>query len=51
MATRDKYNFTQQTDLWGTIKYSDVPSYGSTNVGTTGNAYLVRNFLKEFFSY
>ena len=51
MATRDKYNFTQQTDLWGTIKYSDVPSYGSTSVGTTGNAYLVRSFLKEFFPF
>jgi predicted transcriptional regulator len=51
MATRDKYNFTQQTDLWGTIKYSNVPSYGSTSVGTTGNAYLVRSFLKEFFPF
>ena len=51
MATRDKYNFTQQTDLWGTINYDDVPSYGSTNVGTTGNAYLVRNFLKQFFPF
>lgn len=51
MATRDKYNFTQQTDLWGIIKYSDVPSYSSTSVGSTGNAYLVRNFLKKFFPF
>ncbi len=51
MATRDKYNFTQQTDLWGVIKYADVPSYSSTSVGSTGNAYLVRNFLKKFFPF
>ena len=51
MATRDKYNFTQQTDLWGPINYVDVPSYSATNVGTTGNAYLVRNFLKQFFPF
>ena len=51
MATRDKYNFTQQTDLWGAIEYKDVPSYSKTSVGTTGNAYLVRNFLKKFFPF
>jgi len=51
MATRDKYNFTQQTILWGTINYNDVPSYSATSVGTTGNAYLVRNFLKQFFPF
>ena len=51
MATRDKYNFTQQTDLWGPINYVDVPSYSATSVGTTGNAYLVRNFLKQFFPF
>lgn len=51
MATRDKYNFTQQTIDWGTIIYNDVPSYSITSVGTTGNAYLVRNFLKKFFPF
>jgi predicted transcriptional regulator len=51
MATRDKYNFTQQTDLWGPINYVDVPSYSATSVGTTGNAYLIRNFLKQFFPF
>jgi hypothetical protein len=51
MATRDKYDYTQQTILWGTINYNDVPSYSATSVGTTGNAYLVRNFLKQFFPF
>ena len=51
MATRDKYDYTQQTILWGTINYNDVPSYSATSVGTTGNAYLIRNFLKQFFPF
>jgi len=51
MATRDKYNYTQQTNLWGPINYIDVPSYSATSVGTTGDAYLVRNFLKQFFPF
>jgi hypothetical protein len=51
MANRDKYNFTQKTDDWGSIYYQNVPSYSNTSIGSTGNAYLIRNFLKTFFPF
>ena len=51
MATRDKYYFQQITQDWGAIEYRDVPSYSKTSVGTTGDAYLIRQFLKQFFPF
>lgn len=52
MATRDKYNFTQIAGVdWGTISYNNIPSYSDTSIGTTGDAALVRQFLKKFFPF
>lgn len=51
MAQRDKFNFQQITQDWGAINYKDVPSYSKTSVGTTGDAYLIRQFLKQFFPF
>jgi len=51
MATRDKYYFQQISPNWGAIEYKDVPSYSKTSVGTTGDAYIIRQFLKQFFPF
>ena len=51
MAQRDKYDFQQISQDWGAVEYKDVPSYSKTSVGTTGDAYLIRQFLKQFFPF
>ena len=51
MAQRDKYYFQQISNDWGAVEYKDVPSYSKTSVGTTGDAYLIRQFLKQFFPF
>ncbi len=47
---KTKYDFEQETQ-YGRITYRDVPSYSPDFLGTTGDAVLVRQFIKNYLPF
>ena len=47
---KTKYDFAQDTQF-GRLIYKDVPSYSPDFLGTTGDAVLVRQFIKNYLPF